>query len=150
MFRKPSVLIPLGLRTFFLSVHKLSASLKLSGIYAEDSGCPEDVPTTTWTRCWRCKEIHFLVQILLSIKISMRKNCVSRRLRIRRTTMRSHVEHSEALPNIKFVIRMLSVYCPSPSGRLVLWKITAFKGKCMFCAIWSWTTLSTKASCVVT
>ena len=36
-------------------------------------GCRDDVRTTARTRCRRCAEVHFCVQILLSTKISTRK-----------------------------------------------------------------------------
>ena len=117
---EPSVSIVNSFGTFFLSVHKLSALLKLSGI----SQKIQNVLTTTRTRCRRCKEINFHVQILLSIKILMRTKLpiqkAPNQAEASRTTIRGHEEHAEALPNIKSFVRMLSAYCPGPSGCLVM------------------------------
>ena len=99
-------------------------AFRVAETYTEDSGCPDNVLTTMQTRYRGCKEICFRVQILLSIKISTRTKLPIRKApnqaEASRTTKRSHQEHAEALPNIKFVVRMLSSYCPGPSGRLFL------------------------------
>ena len=96
------------------------------------AGCPDDVRRTMQTVCRRCPEVHFRIQILLWIKISTRKIRFLPKAPKRAEAFRGDKDSERNLSGIcgqfaescgfiNFAFRILSVPCPGPSGRLVLY-----------------------------
>ena len=83
-----------------LAFAKLPAPQRLSGAFAEEAGCPDDVCTTIQTSCRRCQEVYFLVQILIKTKIWTQTFCPLPKVWKRREAFRNDEDSARNLSRI--------------------------------------------------